>query len=232
MAKTYEAMKRVDSPSSNNWHFLDLKNRKQVGDLEKRILKYKQNKNFKVFNFSSSREKEGVSTILINLISYIKNQDSVTKILVIDANFASPSLDRFFNIHDAKGLSDVITGNQTLEDSLISLESMNITLLPSGQSTKSISDSLSYEKLITVIDSCKKKYDTILIDSAPLLTAPDALSTALSSDVTFLVVQSLSVQKEVALKTKQLLKDNECTIGGVILNRVSQSIPGWIYKFI
>ncbi len=232
MAKTYEAMQKVVEKPSNSWRFLDLRNRKQTGDLEKKILQYKQKNGFKIFNFSSAREKEGVSTILTNLVNYFKFQNSDHKILLIDANFKSPALHKVFNIHNGQGLSDILANEQDLEESCIPIESTNITLLPCGQRFASQTDNLNQEKFMTVLNGCKDHYNTILIDSAPIITSPNALSIALSSDVTFLVIQSLKVQREVALKMKLLLQDNECIIGGVILNKVLQVIPNWIYRAI
>ena len=81
-----------------------------------------------------------------------------------------------------------------------------------------------------MLSACKNQYDYILIDSAPIIASSDALSTAVSSDVTFWVIQSVAVQKEVALKVKSLLIDNECELGGVILNQINQVIPEWVYK--
>jgi len=89
---------------------------------------------------------------------------------------------------------------------------------------------LNQEKLFALLKECKDKYDYIFIDSPPILTSSDALSIAVSSDVTFWIIKSLSVQKDVALKVKSLLLDNECIIGGVILNQVLQVIPEWVYR--
>ncbi len=231
MAKTYEAMQKVGSNPSGGWRIFDLKNRKQTGDLEKKILQIKQKNNFKVFNFSSARGKEGVSTILANLVDYLKIQDSGKKVLVIDANFKYPILHKIFNTDNNRpGLSDVLANGKSLNEALITLDSTNITLLTYGQGIVNQAENLNQEKFTALINTCKEEYDYVLIDSAPLLTSSDALSIALSSDVTFLVVLSTAVQKEVALKATSILLDNECAIGGVILNRIKQVIPGWIYR--
>jgi hypothetical protein len=45
-----------------------------------------------------------------------------------------------------------------------------------------------------------------------------------------MVIESLKVQKEVAQRAKNLLHENECIIGGVILNSVVRVIPSFFYK--
>jgi len=78
----------------------------------------------------------------------------------------------------------------------------------------------------------KGMYDCILVDSPAILTSGDSLTLSVASDATFLVIQSLRTPKEVAERARSLLDDNECEIGGVLLNRVKQVIPGWMYKML
>lgn len=232
MAKTYEAMqkKSISVHDRARWQFLNLKNKKQTGGLEKKILHFKKKYNHKIFNFSSSRGKEGVSTILSNLLNYTKLHRSEKNVLVIDANLQRPCLHKVFNISNQTGLSDALNETKSIEDISIPIDSTNITLIPSGKGYRALSGSLEESSLSEILNECKNKYDLIFIDSAAVLASSDALTTALSADATFLVVQSLKIPKEVALKAKTLLQDNECILGGVVLNDVQQVIPRWIYK--
>jgi Mrp family chromosome partitioning ATPase len=230
MAKTYEAMQRRGNISSSGWQFLDLKSRKKTGDIEKKILQYRQKNKFQVFNFSAAKRKEGVSTILSNLISYFNLQHSEKQILVIDANFKSPSLHSNFNIDNASGLIDVLKNGKILDEVATNLGSTNISIVTTGQGFDPKADNLDQEKFNHLLKTNKSKYDFIFIDSPPILASSDALSAAVASDVTFWIIQSVAIQKDVAHKTKTLLLDNECIIGGVILNQVKQVIPEWIYR--
>ncbi len=230
MAKTYEAMQKTGREPSTGWHFFDLKNRKQTGDLEKRILQFQQKSSYKIFNFCSARGKEGVSTILVNLVHYIKTQNSDKKILVVDANFQSPMLHNIFNAGNNPGLSEILSNEQNHDEYFFTLELTNITILTCGQMYRNQAGNFNQDRFANLLKASKEHYDYILIDSAPMLTSADALSVAVSSDVTFLIIQSTVVQKEVALKAKRLLDDNECIIGGVLLNRIRQVIPEWLYK--
>lgn len=232
MAKTYEAMLKGEGPPKSGGRFLDLKNRQQTGDLEKKILYYKQKNNYKVFNFTSCRGKDGVSTVLANLINYFKLQKSDKKILIIDANFQRPSLHEIFGVANMQGLTDALSNVESYSQMLTPIDSTNISLLTCGKDYQGYSGNLNQEKFSDLLEVSKEQYEFIFIDSAPILSSSDGLSTAAASDVTFLVVQSLSVQQEVALKTKTLLLDNECIVAGVILNRIRQVIPEWAYRIL
>ena len=241
MAKTYEAMAKsakssnddlMPSSTISDWRFVDLKNSRQKGDLEKRITFYMQKNGATIFNFASSRSKEGVSTIVGNLSKYMATKKRDKKILVIDANLQTPVQHIVFNKKKGPGLCNVLDGNTSVSDAVQNGQADNIHLLPSGTPRSDSSGDIEQERFHEMISELKKRYDYILIDSAPLLISEDSLSTALSADVTFLIIQSLKVQKEVAEKAKLLLQDNECPIGGVILNRIRQVIPGWMYKIV
>jgi len=217
---------------SAEWRFFDLKNKKQTGDLYKKILYFSKKKNFKVFNFVSSRNREGVSTVVANLVDYVNSQAIDKKVLVIDANLRSSSLGATFNIHtDSYGLVDVLNNRIDLQGAITAISS-NIFFLSCGQQNMNHLANLELDNVIHLVNSCRELFDYIFIDCPPVLSSPDALSVAPASDITFVVIQSAKVQRPVVEKTKSLLQNDECEIGGVVLNRVQQVIPGWVYNFI
>jgi protein-tyrosine kinase len=221
-----------DSQSFPEWNFLDLKNKKQTGDLYKKILYFNKKQNFKVFCFTSSRPKEGVSTILANLTDYIKNQPTGKRTMVIDANCQSPGLNKIFNIStSAYKMSDVFHNRISIRDALIPISS-NIFALTNGNVANSNFGNLEPDNFAKLIDECKQLVDYVLIDCPPVLSSADSLSVAPTADISFLTVESVKVQRAVAQKTVSILNDNECEIGGVILNRLQQVIPNWVYRFI
>lgn len=215
----------------SRWNMLDLKNKKQTGDLYKKILYLNKKNDAKAFCFTCTRGKEGVSTILANLVDYIRNQASNKKILLIDANTQSPHLGKIFNMSGLQyGLIDVLDKRIGLRDAIAAITS-NIFLLNCSVNSN-VSGNLEPEKLMALLKESRDLFDYILIDCPPVLSSADSLAIAPAADITFLVIQSIKVQKPVAQKTIKLLQDNECEIGGVVLNGVQQVIPNWVYKFI
>ncbi len=230
MAKTYEAMLKGEGPPKSGWQFLDLKNRQQIGDLEKKILFFQNKNEYKVFNFVCTRGKAGVSTILANLTNYMAKKNIDKKILIIDANFQNPTLHTIFNLSHQRGLTDLLKGGQDLSEIVQPIDSDKIFYLPCGKEFNSLSGNIEQDRLTELLTEIRGRYDYIFIDSAPVLTSADSIYTAIVSDVTFMVIKSLSLQKEVAEKAKNMLIANECFIGGVILNNVVQVIPAWFYN--
>ena len=232
MAKTYEAMMIQESPTRSEWQFLNLQNRKQVGDLEKRILFFQKKNNHKVFNFACSRGEEGVSTIVANLVDYMTKKSADKTTLIIDTNFQHPELHKIFNVSIDKGLTDLLRSSINFREAIKKINTLNIDILTCGNDFPEFAGNIEQEKLKRIIRELCDSYDYIFMDSAPILTSSDALASATASDITFLVIKSLTVQREVAEKAKNLLLNNECLIGGAILNKVIQVIPDWLYKII
>lgn len=222
----------TERASIQRWNFLDLKNRKQTGDLYKKILYYNKKKGSKTFCLTSSRPREGVSTILANLVDYIRHQATDKTILVIDANLQRPNLHRIFSVpQNSYNIDDIFRNSVGVQDAFIPISS-NVFVLPCGDSSRNRSGNMEPENFQKLLNECKQMFDYVLIDCPPVLSSSDSLSVAPAADISFLIIQSVKVQRPVAQKAVSILQDNECEIGGVVLNRVTQVIPNWVYKFI
>lgn len=233
MAKTYEAMLRgKESPAASEWNFMDLRSSKQSSDLEKKIAFYQENQSAGIFNFAAAGKEEGVSTVIANFAYYITRKKASPNILLIDANIYHPVLQILFKQPLTPGLNDLLTKQAALSQAICKTESDKLSLLPAGSPAQGFSSGFGQEQFMEIVALLRKEYDYILIDSPPLLQSPDALTLAIASDVTFLVMNACKTRKEVAERSKKLLQENDCLIGGVILNAVQHVIPEWLYNFV
>lgn len=233
MAKIFEAMQKIGFSAQPSVGFQDLKNRKQLGDLAKTIFTLRQKNQGKAFVFACCRQGEGVSTVIANLVSYFSLYQPECKVLVVDANFQAPSLHRMFSLRQGPGLAEVLLGSANLSSVAQDLAgSAAIQALACGEGHKELAGSLPQGRFAALMSEAKERYDCIFVDSSPIMSSTETLSTAAAADGLFLIVQSLKVQAEVALKAKSLLANNECVMCGVVLNRVQQVIPAWMYRLI
>lgn len=233
MAKIFEAMQKSGFSALSSGEFLDLKNRKQLGDLTKTIFNLRQKNQSKSFVFACCRSGEGVSTVIANLATYFSLYQSDCKVLVIDANFQAPTLHRMLKLRQGAGLAEVLLGSANLSSAVQDLDSSGaIHVLTCGEAYKELAGNIVQGRFSALMAESKGQYDCIFVDSSPVMVSTDTLSTAAAADGLFLVVQSLKVQTEVAIKTKSLLINNECEVCGVVLNRVLQGIPAWMYRLI
>jgi capsular exopolysaccharide synthesis family protein len=214
------------------WRYPEFQNRRQIGDLEKRILLLDQKNECTVFSLTGCRGGEGVSTILVNLVNYLSGAGSAKKILLVDANFVNPVLHEVFDKNLGSGLAEILRGTSSWSDAVSSTDHDNVHFLSCGSGSQQIEGVLEQSRLQAVLTEIRDMYDYVFIDSPPLLTSADGLSVAVAADAVFLVIQSMTTPKEAAHRANSLLEDNEVLIGGALLNRMRQVIPGWMYRML
>ena len=239
MGRTYEAISKAEETlhQNNSYNVTisfdnipDLKKTEYIGNLRHKIEIMQQNDRFKVFHFVSSREGEGVSTIVANLAMFMAKENPSKNILLIDANAQRPVLHKIFKNFHTKGISDIVSSEALCAECIHRLDAYGIDLVPYGSSTSAVPQQTVQEKFGELISSVRPQYDYILIDSLPLLNSSDSLSLAIASDATFLIVRANDTHWEVAQKAKNSLVTNKCRIAGVVLNRVLHVIPPWLYN--
>ena len=240
MAKTYEAMiksKGADAQKSLSTATAspdrpspDLLSDKQMVDLNYMIDQKAGRNNLKIINFVSSRSKEGTSTVLVNFMKFMIERSASKNFLLVDANLQHPVLHLEFNVPSTPGLKDVLADKARLSDVTYKIESSDIYLIPNGNTLTFETTNIESKMYESIFSKLSDRYQYIFIDSPPLLESSASLALATSADITFLVIQAHKTQWEVAQKAKNYLDHYNCAIGGVILNRVSQPIPNWIYR--
>lgn len=200
------------------------RNAEQLSNLAQQIAFFMQRNNYRVFHIASSREMEGVTYVSVNLAQLMAEKKSAHNILLIDANSQHPLLP------SVPGLRDALSGDIPYYECILKVQSSGIHVMPCGRNGTGSSAGINQEKLSDLMMRIRTHFDCIIIDSAPVLVSSEALSLALVSDATFLVVQANKTLWEVVEQSKRSLEKNGCNIGGVILNRVQHVIPDWIYE--
>jgi capsular exopolysaccharide synthesis family protein len=239
MGKTYEAYlkskgavenKTFIPPQLNHWQCPNLLDTAEIADLAQKVTIDSQKNNRKVFNFVSCRNGEGTSTITVNLSKFLTKVESHKTVLLIDANINHPVLHLALNTPIGYGLSDFFNHNVKMAEVIHKVENSKIQIIPRGTSSSIDYSTLEQEAFLSFISALKENYSYILIDSSPLLSSSGTLPFSLRADFNFLVVQAHETQWEVVEKTKNMLSEYNCTINGVILNKVKKVIPDWLYK--
>jgi tyrosine-protein kinase len=158
---------------------------------------------------TSAIEREGKSTTAANLA--IAEARSGRSVALVDLDLRRPYLDRFFRLVGAHGIADVVLGSVRLEQAMQQIDlglgtfstvehpvaSGNgrraqmagagvLDVLVSGPVPPDPGAFVASERVQAILASLREAYDTVVIDSPPVLRVGDAL--ALSSDVDGLIV--------------------------------------------
>ena len=137
------------------------------------------------------------------------------KVLLVDANFSAPNLGIHWNIIDPQvTLQHVLSKTANIKDSIHKVE--NVDIIPSSIfSSIQINPFLLKDKL----NQIKKKYDFILLDSAPALN-DETISVILASNSLIFVTTPDYPTLSSTLKSIKLAKQRGAIVDGLILNKV------------
>lgn len=137
---------------------------------------------------TSSVKGEGKTTIAMNTALTLAGS---SKVLIIGADIRNPQLQRFTK-ETKKGLTDFLVSEDDVPDSYIvpSELSKNMDILFSGAMAPNPNDLLDMPKFDEMISFLKKKYQYIVLDSAPVMLVSDTLHLIENADTIVYVVKS------------------------------------------
>lgn len=172
---------------------------------------------------TSMAPKEGKTTTVCNL-GWALSQ-SGKKVIIIDADLRRPRVHKIFGVPNGFGLSNHLSGDNApiiVSDNLLD----NIKVIPSGPIPPDPSELLGSQRFKLLIETLKKKFDIILIDSPPLLAVSDSLILSSYTDGVLIVARAGRTTYELAEKGLRNLKDVKARIAGIVINGATARTSG------
>lgn len=169
---------------------------------------------------TSSQPSEGKTTTAINT-AFTLAQTGVP-VLIIDCDLRRPRLHAHFNLPNARGLTNILSGDgNDLEEMIHTYEKLpNLKVLPSGPIPPNPAELLGSEEMRHLLTSLSEKFTHIIVDSPPAISFTDASILSTFVDGVILVVHGGRSSRAVVRRAKQKLLDVGAHIFGVVLNNV------------
>jgi len=133
-----------------------------------------------------------------------------------------PRLHAHFNISNARGLTNCLSGEASEIDSVIQdcAHQPNLKLLPSGPMPPNPAELLGSEEMRKLLVSLSEKFTHVIVDSPPAISFTDASILSTFVDGVILVVHGGRSSRAVVRRAKQQLQDIGAHIFGIVLNNV------------
>ncbi len=180
--------------------------------------------------FTSGGKGEGKSFVSCNFASSFTQLHK--RVLLIDADLRRPSLHRFFGIANKVGLTNVITGQVTLEEGCVQNTNVpNLFVLLSGSKTPSPAELLGSKAMAAVLNRSAELFDMVVIDSAPLFPVVDTHSLLGLTDSVMLIARSGMTQGPAVKSALELIEQAQGKVIGVVLNDVDLSDYAYNYYY-
>lgn len=168
----------------------------------------------------------GKTFVSSNLAAVIAK--SGQRVLLIDGDMRRGALHTVMGRPPERGLSELISGQLTLEDVLRRVPGFDgFHFIARGRVPPNPSELLMHSRLSSFLETVKPQYDLILIDTPPILAATDAAILGSYAGISLLVVRfGLNQSREIAL-ARQRFEQNGVHIKGAVLNAVEQRAAGY-----
>jgi capsular exopolysaccharide synthesis family protein len=177
-----------------------------------------EDKPLKKILVTAALPEEGKSFVSVNLSTVFSQVNE--KIVLLDVDMRKPKIHKNLNVTQQPGLSNFLTGNADSSVIIKSTAIQNLFFIPSGNIPPNPSELLTSGKLSKLIDELLVRFDRVIIDSPPILSAADTSLLSNIVDGVVLVVKGASTRLEAVTKAKQKVLEAKGRIIGVIVNNI------------
>lgn len=169
---------------------------------------------------SGATPEAGKTFVSSNLAAVIAQSDK--KVLLIDADLRKGQMHYVVNCKEKIGLSDILSGSNSIDDVVKTTEIENLDFISRGQIPPNPSELLMNANFKKLMDWATERYDLIIIDTPPILAVSDACIAARYAGTIMLVVRfQKNTLKEIEVAAKRF-EQNKLNISGVIFNGVEK----------
>jgi len=196
---------------------LDSINVKAFYELKANIQFQCAEKESKVIMIASEEKKVGKSTTAAYLSLVLAK--SGKKTILIDCDQKNSNIHNIFKLPNEKGLVNFLSGDINLESAVNTTKQENLTILTSGPLSLNYAELFVSSKFDELIQSLKKDFDYVIMDTSPLTEGADAVALSKYVDGCVLVVKYGQTERKSALKAKEILRKANANIIGIFLNR-------------
>lgn len=172
-----------------------------------------------VLQVTSAMPGEGKTTTATNL-AVVLAQTGATVVLV-DADLRKPRIHQVFGLPASIGLTDNLVGDP-IDLTLQGVED-GPEVIVSGPVPPNPSEMLSSKRMTEVIKDLRKRFDYVVVDSAPTLPVSDAKALSRQVDGVLIVVQAGRAGLPQVRQTLTTLEQVNATILGLVLNKATET---------
>jgi protein-tyrosine kinase len=248
MGKTFEAMDKAENKRDAKALEVSIKPRQEPADRPPRVencqkaadcyedlkinlLARHPEKSIKTILFSGTTHGDGSSTTAINFATTLA-KSCLLKVLLIEANLRTPSLQELFHLEPHHGLSDLLTNGSHPEAILKKVGTHSLYVVTPGARHAPPVSLFESKPFCEFLTSMREKFDYIILDGPPLLSFTESRVLCAKVDGVVMVLASGTTRRQVAARTKKEIEEAGGKVLGMVLNKRKFHIPRWLYRML
>ncbi len=171
---------------------------------------------------TSTSPDDGKSTTIANLAITFAAGGSPT--VLVDADLRRPHLHKIFGLQNDTGLTTLVSDMAKAKDGgqlqlpLQETQVPNLQVLTSGPVPPNPAEILASQRMAEILAMLRQKADYVLIDTPPIIAVTDAAVLSSRVDGVLLVVNAGKTRRELAIKARDILRQVNANLLGVVLN--------------
>lgn len=182
----------------------------------------------KVILVTSLLPGEGKTFTSVNLASILAIAEK--KVLIMDFDLHKPRLAKAMELANETGVSSVLIGTSSFDDSVQHTDIPTLDVLTSGPVPPNASELIFRKELDVLIAQARENYDYVFIDTPPVSLISDGLILMKEVDVKLFVLNSKSTSKTSIDYIESIVETNKLENCGLILNEERASRIDYYYS--
>lgn len=190
-----------------------------VRNLRTSILLSNIDKPPKIIMMTSSVPGEGKTTQTLALAQNLAGMGRT--VLMIEGDIRRRTFQEYFDIKGRPGLLSAVSGAVELDEAIWRSEQLGVDVLVGEESNLNAADFFSSEKFGMFLETVRKTYDVVLIDTTPVLVVPDARVIAQSVDAVIYVVRWDSTPRSQVEQGLHAFETVNVPVAGLVLSQIN-----------
>lgn len=170
---------------------------------------------------ASSIPGEGKTTVVINLATSLARHG---RTCIIDADLRRSKVASSFNLQSKTGLAQYLTGTDEINNIVFAApEVSNVSIVPAGTRVQDPGTLIFSARMRELVQSLRREYEYILIDSPPILLYADGRALSPLVDGVVFVARVGSVSRDALVRSVELLNQvHSAPILQVVVNGAAE----------
>jgi receptor protein-tyrosine kinase len=170
---------------------------------------------------TSPEPGEGKTTVATNLA--IALAQIGRRVIIVDGDLRKPRLDKIFDTVCEGGLASLLEKLDPVEDLVLSdfvrkTAIPNLTVLATKAANEGICTKLHSSRMRILLERLREEYDSVVIDSPPMLQIADARVLGWLADGVLLVLRARRTTRDSAIAAYHCLLQDGINVLGTVLN--------------